>query len=110
MTDLEILAELKQAYLLLEDIEENQTKQITENEGEYIKLSMQNLEILYRNIYVRIEKENEKSLYFHKELEIAGQIYHDYVTRSEDYDDQYITYADLKNEEKWWEDYDFLTK
>lgn len=41
---------------------------------------------------------------------IAENICNDYVTRSEDCDDQYITYADLVNEEKWWEDYNFLLK
>ena len=110
MTEKEILAELKTAYLNLEDIQENQEEQITMNEEKYIKLSMQNLEILYSNIYKRIEKENKKILFFKKDLLIGDQIYLDYVTSSADYDDQYITYKDLDNEEKWWEDYNFLTK
>ena len=110
MTELEILAELKTAYLNLEDIEENQNEQITENEGKYIRLSMQNLEILYSNLYKRVEKENKELLYFKENLYIADQIYLDYVTESEDYDDQYITYKNIDKEEKWWEDYEFQTK
>lgn len=110
MTELEILAELKTAYLNLEDIQENQDEQITENEEKYIRLSMQNLEILYSNLYKRVEKENKKILFFKKDLFIGDQIYLDYVTSSEDYDDQYITYKDVENEEKWWEDYNFLLK
>ena len=110
MTELEILAELKEAYLNLEDIDENHEEQITINEEKYIRLSMQNLEILYSNLYKRIEKENEKILHFKESLYIGDQIYLDYVTKSEDYDDQYITYKDVENEEKWWEDYNFLLK
>ena len=110
MTEKEILAELKMAYWYLQDINENHEDQITINEGENIRLSMQNLEILYRNLYKRIEKENKKTLFFKKDLLIGDQIYLDYVTSGADYDDQYITYKDLDNEEKWWEDYNFLTK
>lgn len=107
MTELEILAGLKIAYIRLLDILDNQDNQITVNEDKYIRLSMQNLEILYINLYERIEKEK---LHYKKDIMIAENIYNDYVTISEDYDDQYITYADLDNEEKWWEDYKFLLK
>lgn len=105
MTDLEILAELKTAYLYLEDIIENQMKQITENEEKYIRLSMQNLEILYKNIYGRTEKENKKSLIYKEDIKIAPFIYLDYI----DSDYNYISAGDL-NWEKWWENYDFQTK
>lgn len=67
--------------------------------------SIKALETVYRNLYKRIEKENKKSLYFKDDLLIADEIYNDYI-----YKDQYITYADIENEEKWWKDYDFLTK
>lgn len=110
MTELEILAELKSAYLNLEDIDENQEEQITMNEEKYIKLSMQNLEILYSNLYKRIEKEDKELLYFKEDLLIGDQIYLDYITENENYDDQYITYKDIDNEEKWWENYDYLLK
>ena len=110
MTELEILAELKSAYLNLEDIDENQEEQITMNEEKYIRLSMQNLEILYSNLYKRIEKEDKKLLYFKEDLLIGDQIYLDYITENENYDDQYITYKDIDNEEKWWENYDYLLK
>ena len=110
MTELEILAELKVAYWYLQDIDENQEEQITINEEKYIKLSMQNLEILYSNLYKRIEKENKELLYFKEDLLIGDQIYLDYITENENYDDQYITYKDIDNEEKWWENYDYLLK
>ena len=109
MTEKEILAELKVAYWYLQDINENHEEQITINEEKYIRLSMQNSEILYSNLYKRIEKENKKILFFKKDLLIGDQIYLDYVTSSADYDDQYLTYADV-DEKKWWEDEEFLTK
>lgn len=110
MTELEILAELKIAYYQLDDILENEDEQITEGEYKKLNESIKALETVYRNLYKRIKKENKKSLYFKDDLLIADEIYLDYVTDSKDYDDQYITYKDIENEEKWWEDYDFLTK
>ena len=110
MTEKEILAELKVAYWYLQDIDENHEEQITINEEKYIRLSMQNLEILYSNLYKRIEKENKELLYFKEDLLIGDQIYLDYITENENYDDQYITYKDIDNEEKWWENYDYLLK
>lgn len=105
MTELEILAELKIAYYQLDDILENEEEQITEGEYKKLNESIKALETVYRNLYKRIEKENKKSLYFKDDLLIADEIYNDYI-----YKDQYITYADIENEEKWWKDYDFLTK
>ena len=108
MTELEILAELKIAYMQLEDILDNQDEQLTTDEYAEIKKSMKIFEKVYNNLYKRIEKENKNILYFKDDLLIADEIYLDYVTDSKDYDDQYITYKDIENEEKWWEDYDFL--
>lgn len=108
MTELEILAELKIAYMQLEDILDNQDEQITTDEYASITKAMKNFEKVYNNLYKRIEKENKNILYFKDDLLIADEIYLDYVTDSKDYDDQYITYKDIENEEKWWEDYDFL--
>lgn len=105
MTELEILAELKIAYMQLEDILDNQDEQLTTDEYAGITKSMENFKKVYSNLYKRIEKENKKSLYFKDDLLIADEIYNDYI-----YKDQYITYADIENEEKWWKDYDFLTK
>lgn len=110
MTELEILADLKIAYRQLDDIIENDDEQITEGEYKKLNRSMETLGVIYRNLYKRIEKENKNILYFKDDLLIADEIYLDYVTDSKDYDDQYITYKDIENEEKWWEDYDFLTK
>lgn len=108
MTELEILAELKIAYMQLEDILDNQDEQLTTDEYASITKSMENFGKVYSNLYKRIEKENKNILYFKDDLLIADEIYLDYVTDSKDYDDQYITYKDIENEEKWWEDYDFL--
>lgn len=111
MTELEILSNLKIAYRELEDIIENaDNEQIEEEEYINLKYAMNILEEQYEKIYKRIEEENKQGLYYGKDLLIADQIYHDYVTKSEDYDDQYITYADMENEQKWWEDYNFLIK
>lgn len=110
MTELEILAELKTAYLQIEDIIDNQYKQITENEECELRVAMGILAESYENIFKRIEKENEKILYYEKNIMIANQIYHDYVTKSKDYDDQYICYDDTEKKTKWWEDYQFQTK
>lgn len=109
MTDLEILAELKMAYLNLEDIIENvdntQSKSVQE-----LFTALNILDKKYTEVYGKIEEENKKLLQYREDIMIAENIYNDYVTSSEDYDDQYITYADLDNEEKWWEDYNFLLK
>lgn len=110
MTELEILAELKIAYTNLEDILENNEEQITKGETKEIEISMEMLANVYHTYYRRIKRDNKKVLYYQKELLIGDEINLDYVTDSEDYDDQYITYKDLENEEKWWEDYDYLTK
>lgn len=110
MTEKEILAELKTAYWFLQDIDENHEEQITINEEKYVRLSMQNLEILYSNLYKRIEKENKEILLYEKDVMIADTIYNDYIAISEDYDEQYICYDDTEKKTKWWEDYDYLLK
>lgn len=110
MTDLEILAGLKVAYLRLEDIAENQDEQITKNEYEYIMLPMSMLSTLYEKVYKRIEKENKEILYYEKNVVVADRICSDYLTESEDYDNQYICYDDINTKTKWWEDYKFLWK
>lgn len=108
MTELEILAELKIAYLNLEDIQENNEEQITKKENVDIEISMRNLEIVYNNLFNRIMKTNKDILYYEKDTMIADIINADYVTDSKDYDNQYLCYDDIKKETKWWEDIDFL--
>lgn len=110
MTDLEILGELKRMYYWLEDILENAEDDQIENK-DYIELEKFEtiLENQYRKIYKRIEKEEKNLLCYQKDIMVADEIYNDYVTYSKDYDDQYITYADV-NEKKWWEDEKFLIK
>lgn len=110
MTDLEILGELKRMYYWLEDILENAEDDQIEKK-DYIELERFEtiLENQYRKIYKRIEKEEKNLLCYQKDIMVADEIYNDYVTCSKDYDDQYITYADV-NEKKWWEDEKFLIK
>lgn len=109
MTELEILAELKQAYLNLEDIIDNadnmQLKSVKELQEVQNVLGQK-----YIEVYKNVEKENQEMLHFKEDLYVGDRIYLDYVTKSKDYDDQYITYKDIENEEKWWEDYNFLLK
>jgi hypothetical protein len=108
MTELEILAQLKMAYLSLEDISENHGGQLTENEGKYIRLSMQNLEILYGNIYKRIMHKNNKALYYKENIKIGDCINIDYTIEDTEIKEA-ITYNDMENGEKWWEDFDYLS-
>lgn len=108
MTEKEILAEYKIAYLQLEDILDNaDDTQITGEEVDRIKQAMRNLEKLYEQLYERIKWANDISLYYQENLLIGEEIYIDYISKE---DDMAITYKDLDNEDKWWEDYDFLTK
>lgn len=107
MTELEILANLKIAYLRLEDIIENQYEQITEEEECELRVAMGILAEQYESTYKLAEKECV-DLKYKENIKISKQIYHDYVTKTEEDYDHYISYADMKNEEKWWEDYNFL--
>ena len=106
MTELKILAQLKTAYLSLEDISENQTI-LTENGKLYIELSMQNLEILYNKIYEKIMYKNNDILYYKENIKIGNCINIDY-TREDTEIRESMTYKDIDNEEKWWEDYNYL--
>lgn len=108
MTEKEILAEYKIAYLQFEDILDNaDLEQITEAEQEKITLAMNILEKIYRELYKRIKETEDISLYYEEDLLIADEIYCDYMeTKGENY----ITYKDIDGESKWWEDYDFLTE
>ena len=111
MTELEILAELKTAYDFMVDIEENaDTDQVNEFEKMELLKIQDKMSLIYSRVYKTIEKENTASLYYEKDIMVADTIYNDYVTRSEDYDDQYLCYQDINKKTKWWEDYDFLLK
>ena len=110
MTEKEILAELRTAYLNLEDIMENNEEQIKEDENGFLMSAMYMLNYIYKQLWARIEKENKEILFYEKDIMVADTIYCDYVTRSKDYDDQYLRYDDTENKTKWWEDYEFLTK
>lgn len=110
MTELEILAELKIAYENLEDILENNGEQITKGETKEINFSMEILSNIYHRLYTRIKRDNKEILYYKEELLIGNEIYLDYIEENETEEEYCITYKDLDNEEKWWEDYDYLTK
>lgn len=108
MTELEILAQFKTAYLSLEDISENHGGQLTEDEGKCVRLSMQNLEKIYENFYKRIMHKNNKTLYYKENIKIGDCINIDYTIEDTELKES-ITYNDMENGEKWWEDYDYLS-
>lgn len=108
MTELEILAQLKHAYLSLEDIVENADRVQIEDKS-YIKISMELISKEYSQMYRKIQEENEESLFYAEDIMVAQEIYFDYTTRSDDYDDQFLHHSDY-DEKKWWEDYEFLTR
>lgn len=109
MTELEILAQLKMSYYYLDDIIENSDEtQIKSVED--LEQILRILEAKYEEVYQKIKNNNDISLYYEEDLLISRVIYNDYETNSKDYDDQFLSYKELENEDKWWEDYDFLTK
>ena len=110
MTELEILAELKTAYLNLDDISDNHEEQIKQDEDDFLQSAMFIINYVYKQLWARIEKANKEILFYEKDVMIANTAYNDYVTRSEDYDDQYLCYDDTEKKTKWWEDYKFLTQ
>lgn len=110
MTEKEILAELKTAYLNLQDVMENNERQITEDENSFVMIAMHNVGFVYKKLWKRIRKENKEILFYEKDVMIADTIYNDYIAISEDYDEQYICYDDTNSKKKWWEDYEFQTK
>ena len=68
MTEKEILAELKIAYIQLEDIVNNQDEQITKQEEINLEECMYNLFVVYKNLYKRIKRENKQLLYYEKDV------------------------------------------
>lgn len=109
MTEKEILAELKIAYEYLNDIIDNADNTQLESVKELYD-AQKILADKYSEVYEKIKENDDISLYYEENLIISDTISADYITDSEDYDDQYITYKDVENESKWWEDYDFLTE
>lgn len=116
MGDKEILAEYKIAYIQLQDIIDNaDEQQISAEEVDKIEKVQNELNSLYKKMYNRIKEREELSLYYRKDLLVADEISADYISVGDDVyikydDDMYIPYKNLKNEEKWWEDYDFLVR
>lgn len=101
MKDKEILAELKICYELLQDIIDNNYKQLKSTRE--LEKMQSVLTDKYEEIYLKIEEENDISLYYEENILISPFIYQDYVTK----DDKYIASGDLDNK-KWWEDREFL--
>lgn len=117
MGDKEILAEYKIAYEQLQDIIDNaDEQQITEAEVDKINKVMNDLAFLYKKMYNRIKGQKNISLYYRKDLLVSDKIFGDYIEVNDDVyilcdDEIYISYKDLEQKKnKWWEDYDFLTK
>lgn len=116
MGDKEILAEYKIAYIQLQDIIDNaDEQQISAEEVNKIERLQYDLNFLYKEMYNRIKVQGEVSLYYRKDLLVADEISADYISTDDNVyikydDDMYIPYKNLKNEEKWWEDYDFLVR
>lgn len=114
MGDKEILAEYKIAYIQLQDIIDNACEeQITAEEVDKIEKVQYDLNILYKEMYNRIKEKEDVSLYYEEDLLISDEISADYMSAGLHItydDDMYIPYKNLDNEEKWWEDYDFLVK
>lgn len=116
MGDKEILAEYKIAYIQLQDIIDNaDEQQVTAEEIDEIEKTQYILNLLFKKMYNRIKEKGEVSLYYKKDLLVADEISADYISTGDNVyikydDDMYIPYKNLDNEEKWWEDYDFLVK
>lgn len=106
MTELEILAGLKTAYIRIEDIIDNQDKQITEEQAKQLIQILNTLEKQYQEIIGEIPK-NER--HYKENLYVAPFIFYDYTTDEKEFT-EFLPYAELENEEKWWEDYNFLLK
>ena len=108
MTELEILAELKTAYLNLEDIIDNADNTQLKSVKELYE-AQDILAKKYVEVYGKVKKENKESLFYKEDLIVGTHIYYDYLTTEEEFT-EYIPYTNLDNEEKWWEDYKFLLK
>lgn len=108
MTELEILAQFKTAYLSLEDIEEN-ADQLEPFDNMELWQAMDILNKQYEKIFQKIERLNNESLYYKKDIKIGNSIYVDYTLEDTE-DKESITYTDMDNEEKWWGNYEFLIK
>lgn len=103
MSDKEILAELKMSCEYLQDIIDNADNTQLKSVKELIQ-AQDILSKKYSEIYENAEKENI-NLYYQENIKIGSSIYVDY----EDNENYEYTYADIENENKWWEDYKFLT-
>lgn len=109
MTDKEILAELKTAYLNLEDIIDNSDlTQINKS----MRKGLISAQVELMDIYEKLWNETQEDITIKGEndLTIGKQIYTDYYDVG---NDEYISKTEIiKNgkEYAWWEDYDFLLK
>ena len=105
MTELEILAELKEAYLNLEDIIDNADNTQLKSVKELYE-AQKILADKYSEVYEKIKSRKDINLYYEENIMIGSSIYIDY----ENIEGYGFTYKDMGNESKWWEDYRFLTE
>lgn len=109
MTEKEILAELKNAYESIIDIIENADSSQVENIKE-LETAENVISKIYSEVWQKIKDTNNIELYYKEDLLISDCVACDYLTKQCDgYAEQYITYLDLENGAKWWEDCEFLT-
>lgn len=102
MGDKEILAELKRSYEYLQDIIDNADKEQLKSVEELEKVQ-EILDDTYTEVFKKIKKENEKSLYYKENIRIAGDIYMDC------YDNNGIPVSSGDMDwQKWWRDDSFI--
>lgn len=115
MTDLEILAELKKAYDLLNDIRENAcgcTEQLNKDQETSLENAIREMAKTYYRFYQTL---NKKDLYVDEYDNDTIILISQYINAAYDIYDKDYNYTgeyvgDLDMDYQWWEDYDFITK
>lgn len=113
MTNKEILGELKQSYEYINDIDNNEYKQLTNEEKDKITQIEYLLSDIYSGLYERLEKENNEELRVKKleendKVYISDDISGDYISVSND--THYFTYQDTDDYYCWYKDENFLNE
>lgn len=108
MTELEILAQLKIAYLNIDDIIDNADEYAQKISADNLYKTIDILNTEYKKVYENMKEKFNNLLYYKKYLKIGDSIYRDYILEFEETEEP-MSYKDIENEDKWWEDYNFLT-
>lgn len=103
MGDKEILAELKRCYEYLQDIIDNADRGQLKSVEELEKVQ-EILDDTYTEVFKKIKKENEKSLYYEEDIIISDTIYGAYEQGGES-----LSEGDM-DWQKWWEDSLFIDR